>query len=256
VLFAATYGRGIWTFKFSPTDLPGAPAKPPVPTGVPLAAPFTFELDAQGWTAQSTGLVAGVPVLEWRQQVLGANNSLGSFGVSPYGDQTDASAVSPKLTHPGGWVFVDFQSRRDLESQCACDAMSVEWSSDGTNWSPVPWTWDPGTSTWSDELVYQGARAKNPDFPNFTLEKVAFQAPAGSLSCASGSTAMTTCRARRTPAPGSTTSPSTARTDSGERFRSRSDRAERKRVNGGADGSLVYPPIRLNMTDYSVNYLG
>jgi hypothetical protein len=181
VLFVATYGRGVWTYKFSPTDLPGPAEKPPAATGVPLGGPYKFELNAEGWTVQSKGLVAGVPVLEWRQQALGANGSLGSFGVSPYGDQTSTSAVSPQLTNSGGWVFVDFQSKRDLESQCACDYMTVEWSTDGQSWSAAPWTWDAGTSSWSDELVYRGSRAKNPDFPNFTLEKVAFQAPAGPL---------------------------------------------------------------------------
>jgi hypothetical protein len=185
VLFVATYGRGIWTFKFSPTDLPGAPEKPPTPAGVPLggvpATGFGFELDAQGWTAKSENhLVPGGPTLDWGPRAPG-HNSLGSFGVSPYGDETDASAVSPQLTHAGGWVFVDFQSKRDYESQCVCDAMIVEWSSDGVNWSPAPWTWDREKSSWSDELTYAGTRAKNPDFPNFTLEKVAFQAPAGPL---------------------------------------------------------------------------
>lgn len=181
VLFVATYGRGIWTYKFSPTDLPGAPPKPPAPTGVPVSGPFGYELDAQGWTVSSSGLVAGVPILEWSRKPLGAGNSLWSFGVSPYGDQTSTSAVSPKMTTTGGWAFVDFQSKRDYESQCVCDYMVVEYSSDGQTWAAAPWIWDAGTSSWSDELVFAGSRAKNKDFPAFTLEKVAFQAPAGDL---------------------------------------------------------------------------
>jgi hypothetical protein len=179
VLFAATYGRGIWVYKFSPTDLPGAPEKPPAATGVPLAGPFGFELDAQGWTAASSGLTAGVT--EWRRLAPGHGSSLFSFGISPYGDQTTTTLTSPQITHPGGWVFVDFQSKRDYENICVCDYMTVEWSSDGQSWAAAPWTWDAGTSSWSDELVFAGDRAKNSDFPNFTLEKVAFQAPAGSV---------------------------------------------------------------------------
>jgi hypothetical protein len=180
LLVAATYGRGVWTYRFDralpgtkgsgeiePVELPGQPV------GVTLAGPFGFELSAEGWTVQSSG--TGVLPNNWERGAPGHNSAI-SFKVAPYFDERTTSLVSPAINHPGGWVFVDFMNRRDIEP--GFDFLNVEWSSDGVSWSAVPWVWSAATNSWRDDLVFDG---RNAGHPGFTLEQVAFKPPAGTL---------------------------------------------------------------------------
>jgi hypothetical protein len=58
--------------------------------------------------------------------------------------------------------------------------MAVEWSSDGTTWTPATWRWDPDANDWSGQSIFDGM---NRDYPGFSAEKAAFKVPAaGSIS--------------------------------------------------------------------------
>jgi hypothetical protein len=181
-MFAATYGRGVWMYKFDKA-LPGtsntgsgstSTVKPPAPTGATVAGPFGFELDAQGWTVQSTS-ANGLNLTQWKRAAPG-NNSATSFQVTPYTDESTTSLISPKLSTSGGWVYVDFQRKQDSEP--GFDFLNLEWSSDGQVWNAAPWFRDPATSAWTDSRTFSGT---NETYPAFTHETAAFQAPSGSL---------------------------------------------------------------------------
>ncbi|HEX7254560.1 MAG TPA: hypothetical protein VF236_01400 [Gaiellaceae bacterium] len=176
VLVAATYGRGIWTYTFSQT-IPGGGGgggtveRPGTPAGVPLAGPFGFELGDEGWTTAQSGNALHA----WKRGSPG-HNSTTSFQVTPYFDESTATVTSPAVDQPGGWVFVDFRNRRDTEP--GFDFLTVEWSTDGSNWSAAKWIWDTATNDWSDQLAFD---AQNAGYPAFAAERVAFKAPAGPL---------------------------------------------------------------------------
>jgi hypothetical protein len=185
LLVVATYGRGIWTYCFD-QPFPGTvggcaitprplPVKPTAPTGATLSGPFGFELDAQGWTVTTTD-AAGITT--WKRLPLG-NASASSFGVAPYLHDTTTSLVSPTFTSPGGWTFVDFRNRRNTEGGCGCDVMVVEWSSNGSTWTAAPWRWDADAQDWTTSTAFDGLNA---DYPAFSAERVAFDAPAGTVS--------------------------------------------------------------------------
>jgi hypothetical protein len=178
-LFAGTYGRSVWKYHFN-TPVTGCisggvpappPTPPPGPTGVGIAGPYGFELGAEGWTTTSTS-----PATGWARAAPGATSST-SFQVFPYVDQSTYTLNSPQLTNPGGWVYVNFQNKLDTEP--GFDYLTIEWSSDGVNWSAAPWMWDGATSTWRDDLSLSG---QNASFPAFDPVKVAFNAPAGPVS--------------------------------------------------------------------------
>jgi hypothetical protein len=184
LLVVATYGRGIWTYCFE-QPFPGTsggcpitprplPERPTAPTGATLAGPFGFETAAEGWTVTSTDALG---VTSWKRLPLG-NASTFSFGVAPYLQDTTTALVSPAITTPGGWLFVEFQNRRNTEGGCGCDVMVVEWSSDGTNWNAAPWRWDDDLGDWSLATTFDGMNA---DYPLFTAEKVALKPPAGTV---------------------------------------------------------------------------
>ncbi|HEV3478615.1 MAG TPA: hypothetical protein VG144_04110 [Gaiellaceae bacterium] len=177
LLVAATYGRGVWTYRFTQT-IPGGGGgggggveTPGTPLGEPLAGPYGFELGDEGWTTTQSGN----PLHAWKRAAPG-HNSGSSFQVTPYFDESTATLKSPAVEQPGGWTFVDFRNRRDTEP--GFDFLTVEWSVDGTNWRAAKWIWDTQTGTWSDQLAFD---AQNADYPAFALEKVAFKAPAGPL---------------------------------------------------------------------------
>jgi hypothetical protein len=181
LLVVATYGRGIWTYCFA-TPLAGTtggcpitprplPEPPTAPVGTSLAGPFGFELDAQGWTVATTDALG---VTTWKRAPV-ANASTFSFGVSPYAPDTTTTLTSPKFDSPGGWTFVSFANRRNTEGGCGCDVMAVEWSSDGTTWTPAPWRWDADANDWSTSTAFDGMNA---DYPAFSAEKAAFKLPA------------------------------------------------------------------------------
>jgi hypothetical protein len=186
LLVVATYGRGIWTYCFD-TPLAGTtggcpitpkplPEKPSAPAGTTLGGPFGFETDAQGWTTATTDSLG---VTTWKRSPI-ANASAFSFGVSPYAGDTTTTVTSPRFSSPGGWTFVNFANRRYTEGGCGCDVMAVEWSPDGTTWTPATWRWDPDANDWTDQSVFDGM---NRDYPGFSAEKAAFKVPvAGSVS--------------------------------------------------------------------------
>jgi hypothetical protein len=185
LLVVATYGRGIWTYCFD-QPFPGTtggcpitprplPVKPSPPVGATLAGPFGFELGAEGWTTTTNGVLG---VTSWQRFPAG-NASAASFAVAPtYTHDTTTTLVSPAVQHPGGWAFVEFANKRNTEGGCSCDIMVVEWSSNGTDWNAAPWRWDADANDWSPQTAYDGL---NHDYPAFTAEKVAFDAPAGPL---------------------------------------------------------------------------
>jgi hypothetical protein len=177
LLVAATYGRGVWTYTFSQT-IPGGGGgggggvEPPgTPLGVSLAGPFGFELSAEGWTTAQSGN----PLHAWKRAAPGATSGT-SFQLTPYFDESTATLTSPAVDQPGGWTFVDFQNKRDTEP--GFDFLTVEYSTNGTNWTAAKWIWDTESGAWSDQLAFD---AQNAGYPAFALEKVAFKAPAGPL---------------------------------------------------------------------------
>ena len=184
LLVVATYGRGIWTYCFSdpfPGTTGGCPItpRPPVPpptpeTGEVLGGPFGFELGPEGWTTTTTDSLG---VTTWKHFPSG-NASAAGFAVAPYGPNTTTTLVSPTIQHPGGWTFVDFANKRNTEGGCGCDVMVVEWSSGGGGWNAATWRWDADLNDWSLQTAFDGMNA---DYPAYSAEKAAFNAPAGPL---------------------------------------------------------------------------
>jgi hypothetical protein len=176
LLVAATYGRGIWSYTFTQT-IPGGGGgggtveRPGTPLGVSLAGPFGFELSDEGWTTAQSGN----PLHAWKRAAPG-HNSGSSFQLTPYFDESTATLTSPAVDQPGGWTFLDFRNRRDTEP--GFDFLTVEYSTDGTNWSAAKWIWDTATGDWSDQLTFDG---QNAGYPAFAAERVAFKAPPGAL---------------------------------------------------------------------------
>ncbi len=177
LLVVATYGRGVWTFQFS-KRLPGGGGggpdleMPPAPLGSLLAGPFGFELDAEGWRVETNSTN---PLMTWDRGAPG-DASASSFNVAPYFDESVTSLVSPAIAHPGGWTFVEWSGRRDLEP--GFDYMYLEYSSDGQSWSLVPWFWDAGSSSWRNDKSFDG---KNTGHPGFAREIGAFKAAVGTV---------------------------------------------------------------------------
>ena len=177
LLVLGTYGRGVWTYTFTQT-IPGGggggggTVEPPgTPLGVSLAGPYGWELTDEGWTTAQSGN----PLHAWKRAAPGATSGT-SFQVTPYFDESTATLTSPPVDQPGGWTFVSFANKRDTEP--GFDFLTVEYSTDGTNWSTAKWIWDKVTGAWSDQLAFDGTNA---DYPAFSPEKVAFKAPAGPL---------------------------------------------------------------------------
>jgi hypothetical protein len=160
LLVAATYGRGVWTYRFGappaqtpPSNRPGSDAAPFSKTKV---AAFDFEADEQGWT------VTGEDPMRWNRRPPG-NASSTSFQVIPYTDDGSTVLRSPEMTLPqSSTVKVTWAALRDTEP--CCDFLSVDWSSDGSGWHNA------------------GSLAgQNKDYPNFSDESVEFKAPGGKL---------------------------------------------------------------------------
>ena len=186
LLVVATYGRGVWTFRFTTplknppvVSAPGCVAgtgAPPAAGGTStLAGPFGFESGEDGWTAGSSSAALAM----WRRLAAG-NLSAFSFGVTPYnGDplsSTTTTLVSPRIDQAGGWTYVEFAARYDTEP--TFDYVFVDWSCDGGAWNTAPYVLDPATGGWSDTFQMNGM---NPSFPLYDTVKAAFNAPAGPL---------------------------------------------------------------------------
>jgi hypothetical protein len=170
LLVVATHGRGPWTYRFGP-PAPYGP-KPVVPIklkpikGRVIGGPFTFEVDEENWTVQSTGLVQDttgedVALHEWRRRPPG-NVSAFSFAVQPYTDESATTLYSPAVKHGGGTVELSWFELMDTES--CCDYVTVEWSSDGALWTNLD--------------SYAGL---NPGFPQFSEHVARFAAPKGQV---------------------------------------------------------------------------
>ncbi|MGH2590300.1 MAG: hypothetical protein ACRDGW_05825, partial [Actinomycetota bacterium] len=162
-LIAATYGRGIYEYRFGPPPPEGEPPPPPPPPpaflGETVAGPFGFELGDEGWTATTTS-----DTMFWRRGAPGHVSST-SFQVIPYTDQATATLTSPELSLPAdSSVVVDWWQHLNIEE--GFDYVSVQWSSDGQAWNAI------------EGAAFTGL---NPDYPDFTQMSVTFVAPAGSL---------------------------------------------------------------------------
>jgi hypothetical protein len=150
VLTAATWGRGVLTYRFGP-DVPYKPPPPPPPPapfgGVKVVGPYTFEATAEGWTTK--GNVD--PQSQWRREPPG-DNSTQAFNIQPkYQDDATAILQSPKITLPSGrhTIEVSWSEKRDTEA--CCDYLSLDWSSNGYVWHNV-----------------RSVAGQNPDYPGFT----------------------------------------------------------------------------------------
>jgi hypothetical protein len=163
LLIAATYGRGIYQYRFGPPPPEGEPPPPPPPPppflGETVAGPFGFELGDEGWTATSTS-----DTMFWRRGAPGHVSS-NSFQVIPYTDEASATLTSPEMTLPAeSSVSVTWWQHLNLEE--GFDYVSVQWSSDGLAWHAI------------EGAAFTGL---NPDYPDFTQMSASFVAPAGSL---------------------------------------------------------------------------
>jgi hypothetical protein len=174
LLVAATFGRGVYVYRFGPPKpyrygTTKTFPKPGKIKGKVLAGPFGFETGEEGWTAVSFGnpqpIAEGVPEYpvhtEFRRLPPGNNSGI-AFAASPYLDQSAAILTSPKLTHPGGTAELSWFERRDTEP--GFDYVSIDWSSDGEEWNLV-----------------KSFDERNADFPSFSENKVKFWAPKGAL---------------------------------------------------------------------------
>ena len=161
LLVAATYGRGVYTYRLAapapPTEAPPAAGPPPAPFGNTTVASFDFETDDQGWTHTSNS-----QTMDWARRPPGDGSS-SSFQVIPYTDKGTASLKSPVMTLPqASTVQVTWTNARNTED--GFDYLSVEWSSDGHVWHSAA-----------------AVTGMNDGFPNFSAEHSQFAAPAGKL---------------------------------------------------------------------------
>jgi hypothetical protein len=160
-IVAATYGRGVYTYRFSDTVAPPASTPPPAlnpdPFGAAtVAGPFGFETGDDGWT------IKGTDTMTWRRGSPG-NASGSSMQVLPYTDAATTSLTSPKLTLPhDSHVKVSWWDMRRTED--CCDFLAMDWSSDG--------------HVWHNAYAQAG---QNADYPSFSQESAQFVAPQGGL---------------------------------------------------------------------------
>ena len=163
LLTVATYGRGVYEYRFGPEPPPGPPPPPPPPPpdhlGENVAGPYGFEVDEEGWTVTTHS-----DTMAWKRA--GPGNASGfSFQVIPYTDESSTTLSSPELALPErSLVRLSWSDLRNLED--GFDYMSVLWSSDGFKWHAI----DQGSFT-----------GMNADFPDWSREQVEFVAPAGKL---------------------------------------------------------------------------
>ena len=176
LLVVATYGRGVWTYSLT-TTVPGGgttpPAeRPPAPAGIALAGPFGFELDAQGWDDGPVGqpaarLEAGGSGSRVDHE-LPADAVLRRIERDPdlTGGESPRRLGLRRLPQPAGHgAGLRLPDRPVLDERDDLDGRKR-------------WIWDPVTNDWSDQLAFDG---QNAGYPAFAAEKVAFNAPAGSL---------------------------------------------------------------------------
>jgi hypothetical protein len=157
LLTAASYGRGVWQYRFGPSPAWSPPKGPSLPKFLnKLLGSFDFESDEQGWTTASDSQES------WRRMAPG-NSSSEAFQVVPYLDKSSATLTSPRMKVPQkSLIKLQWDERRDTEP--CCDALSVDWTVDGKVWHTT-----------------RAIPGQNPDFPNYTTVSVQFVVPAGNL---------------------------------------------------------------------------
>lgn len=138
------------------------PPPPPEPAKDTIAGPFGFESDAEGWSVTTPS--PGAPTTAWeRQEGNGHDGSDWSFNVIPYGEEVETILTSPKMTAPGGNVFLTWWNTFDIEGG-GFDEVKVEWS--------------PNNSDWTSIATLGGQNVGYPEYGEMELE---FIPPAGDL---------------------------------------------------------------------------
>jgi hypothetical protein len=161
LLTVASFGRGAYTYRFgAPKRCSFTAPKPrvihPLPFANKLIKAYDFEASAQGWVGKSTD---GTGVEAWRRGSPGHSGST-SFQVVPYVDATTATLMSPKLRLPADSTIQLSWWKLQRTEDC-CDALAVDWSSDGYIWHNV------SSKTAGDVTK------------TFTQDQVKFAAPSG-----------------------------------------------------------------------------
>ncbi|MGI9017634.1 MAG: cell wall-binding repeat-containing protein [Euzebya sp.] len=96
-----------------------------------IAGPFDFEADAQGWTTAASGN----PTSMWTRGGPGHDSDT-SFQVSPYTNLANATLTSPQFEVDGTPVVISWWQALEMEGG-GFDEMAVEWSADGSTWTPI-----------------------------------------------------------------------------------------------------------------------
>lgn len=141
-------------------ESPDSPPPPPV-LGEPYAS-FTFDADAEGWTA------SGVPT--WSRSAPGtkdgsddpATAAFAIEGPTEYIDLLDAHLTSPPITTDSGATVLQFWVKLDIES--GFDFVRVEWSADGMTWRSLA-----------------DLSGRNNDYPSWEKVLLGFESPGGDI---------------------------------------------------------------------------
>jgi hypothetical protein len=160
LLVAATFGRGVYSYRFGPAP-PPEPPKPvirgPKFLGKLIAGTFGFETSDEGWVAETTS-----DLESWERQAPGYNSSQ-SFQVVPYTNEAQASLVSPKFAVPArSTVRVSWFER--IHTEDGFDYFTLEWSTNRKSWKSA-----------------RSVSGQNRSWPNFDAASATFVAPAGPL---------------------------------------------------------------------------
>jgi hypothetical protein len=177
LITVATWGRGVYEYRFGRKDRPEggggrdeAVGPGPALEGKVVARPFSFETSDEGWIVKSGDTVAtsaesGSPSQHRWTRGPGGHNSGSSFQVVPYSNETNTTLRSPEFKLPrDATVEISMMVRHDIEPDCACDFLLIDWSTDGHLWRNAA-----------------GLNGMNASYPNFDEKKISFSAPAGPL---------------------------------------------------------------------------
>ena len=128
------------------------------PSGEPIAGPFTFEEDAEGWTVSGGDPLTGM----WSTGGPGHESDT-AFTVGTYGPGALTSLVSPEITVDGDPVTVTWWWALQMEGG-GFDEVAVEWTADGGD------TWTRAQSL-----------GKTPSYPAFDEGSITFSPGAGTI---------------------------------------------------------------------------
>lgn len=121
----------------------------------PIAGPFGFEADAEGWTVDTPG----APTTTWERGGPGAASDI-SFQIPAYEDFADTALVSPLIEGDGDAVALDWWQRMRTEE--GFDFLEVAWSGDGLTWHEL-----------------RSVSGESGPWPDWNAERVTFTPPAG-----------------------------------------------------------------------------